>query len=233
VSLLAPGGGVTVVRAGETIAGALERAAPGTTIIVEPGEYRERLALKDGVRVISRVPRAATIRLPGIATEREAAVVATGVANAELSGFRIVGDAATPLGVGVLVSDGGVRLVDLAVSGATSAALDLGGRRPIAVIGSEIHDNPGAAAIIRTGADVRIAANTFQKNAFSERALSAIVIEPDGKSEWSRNVFYGMGTEAITGADSALRASLPKANLFIGSRPATARPPAGRGGRGQ
>ena len=38
-----------------------------------------------------------TIRLPGAASEGDPAVMATDVSNAEFTGFRIVGDAATPL----------------------------------------------------------------------------------------------------------------------------------------
>ena len=53
------------VGEGESIAAALQRAEAGSTVVVEPGEYRETLALKDGVRLVSRVPRGATIRLPG------------------------------------------------------------------------------------------------------------------------------------------------------------------------
>ena len=101
---------VVVVRPTESIAEALGRAQPGAQVVVEPGEYRERLVLKDGVRVISRVPRGATIRLPGAASEADPAVVATDVSNAEFAGFRIVGDAATPLGTGVLVKGGACRL---------------------------------------------------------------------------------------------------------------------------
>src|SRR5439155_17700385 len=110
--------GVLVVRPTESIAEALGRAQPGSLVVVEPGEYRERLELKDGVRVVSRVPRGATIRLPGTASETDPAVVAADVSNTEFVGFRIVGDAATPLGAGVLVKGGNVSIVDVEISGA-------------------------------------------------------------------------------------------------------------------
>src|SRR5262249_20436742 len=79
------------VGPGQSLAAALERAAPGSVVLVEPGEYRETVALRNKVRVVSRVPRAATIRLSGTASEGDAAVVAAGVEGAELAGFRIVG----------------------------------------------------------------------------------------------------------------------------------------------
>ena len=208
--------GAIVVRPDESIMAAVNAAAPGTDVIVEPGEYRERLTLKDNVRVISRIPRAAILRLSGVAAEHDAAVFASGVTNAELTGFRIVGDAATPLGVGVVARDGAVRLVDLEVSGASVSALDVGAGE-IALIGSQIHDNPGSALLLRTGATPRLAQNVFERNASSQQAPSAFVIERDAKPEWARNVFRDVGPEAIAGTDGALRSSLLKENLFIGT----------------
>src|SRR5204863_3406938 len=65
---------VVVVRPAESIAEALGRAQPGSQIVVEPGEYRERLVLKHGVRVVSRVPRGAAIRLPGTVADTDPAI---------------------------------------------------------------------------------------------------------------------------------------------------------------
>jgi serine/threonine protein phosphatase PrpC len=226
--------GPTVVQPGQSIAAAIARAPAGATIVVERGEYREQLTLKNHVRVMSREPRGATIRLPGNAAEVDAAVEAGRVTNAELIGFRIVGDAATPLGVGISARDGAeIRLVDLEISGATTAALELGAGSRTTVIGNEIHDNPGSATIVRTGASVRMTHNSFEKNAFSDRAPAAMLIERGAKIDWSRNQFYDLGPEAIAGTDSVFRALLLQTNVFIG-RPATStRPPGGRGGRGQ
>jgi PPM family protein phosphatase len=207
--------GAIVVRSNESIMAAVNAAAPGTDVIVEPGEYRERLTLKDNVRVISRIPRGAILRLPGLAAEHDAAVLASGVTNAELTGFRIVGDAATPLGVGVITRDGAVRLVDLEVSGASVSALDVGGGT-IALIGNQIHDNPGSALLLRTGATPRLAQNVFERNASSEQAPAAFVIERDARPEWSRNVFRDIGPEAIAGTDQTLRSSLLQENWFLG-----------------
>ena len=72
-----------IVRPGESIAAALERAQPGGEIFVEPGEYRERVRLTRNVHLISRTPRGATIRLPATAsdTNPDPAVIATGSAS--------------------------------------------------------------------------------------------------------------------------------------------------------
>jgi hypothetical protein len=85
--------------------------------------------------VVSRVPRG-PIRLPGAASEADPAVVAAEVSNAEFVGFRIIGDAATPLGTGVFVKGANVSIVDVEISGALTVAIELnqmaGGGSPAA-----------------------------------------------------------------------------------------------------
>ncbi len=227
--------GTIVVRPGESIMAAIDRAQPGFDIVVEPGEYRERLTLKDNIRVLSRVPRGATLRLPGDASESNAAVIAAGLTGAELAGFRIVGDAATPLGVGIVARDSAVRLVDIDVSGATIAALDLSGGEGVILVGSDVHDNPGAALIVRAGATPRVAHNVFARNGTSERATSPFVVESEGRPLWSRNVFQDLEPAAFRGIlDDASQRLLAADNWFIATPPAVpANPPAGRGRRGR
>jgi hypothetical protein len=228
--ILAPASTV-VVRAGGSIMDAIGLAGAGTTVIVEPGEYRERLTLKDGVRVVSRVPRAATLRLPEGATDLDPALNAAGIVGAEIAGFRIVGDAATPLGVGVIARDAGLRLVDLEVSGAAAVAIDLGPGDGMVLSGSDIHDNPGSAVIVRSGATPRLAHNAFARNASSERASAAFVLERDARPSWTRNVFVDVGPEALAGIDEPTRAALRQENWFLTMTPSSPRGPAGRGGR--
>jgi hypothetical protein len=93
---------------------------------------------------VSRVPRGAALRLPGDASERDPAVVALDVTGAELSGFRIVGDAATPLGAGVVVRASTVTLSDLEISGAQSAAVEFAAGAGGTIVAGAFHDNPGA-----------------------------------------------------------------------------------------
>ena len=60
-------GTLATLRVGppDSISAAVAAAPAGAEVVVEPGEYREQLHLKTGVRVTSRVPRGATLRLPG------------------------------------------------------------------------------------------------------------------------------------------------------------------------
>lgn len=222
-----------VVGPSESIAAVLERAGAGSEVIVEPGEYRERLRLKSGVRVRSRVPRAAAVRLPGGASEAEAAIVAAGVADAELSGFRIIGDAATPLGVGLFVRDATVRLSDIEISGARITAIEVAAGAGATILGGDIHDNPGAGLTIRSGSQPRIAHSQFVRNGMSERAAGAIVIDAGARPQLVGNVFHGLLVESLTGLSQAERAEVRSANWFIPSDDGAVRRPNGSGRRGR
>ena len=218
-----------IVKPTESIAAALERAAPGSQVIVEPGEYRERVFLKSGIRVASRVPRGATIRLPIAASDADSgpAVVADGVSKAELSGFQIVGDAATPLGVGIGVTGGDVSIIDVEIVGATRAGIEFGKDSSATLLASEIHDNPGAAMFIQAGANPRITNNVFTRNGMSERASGSFVIDAASKPIFQRNVFVGLSPEVFVTLDDGARSTLSKLNWFLPLRePVRPRPSA-------
>jgi serine/threonine protein phosphatase PrpC len=217
-----------VVGPGESIAEAIARAPTGSEVIVEPGEYRERLSLKSGVRVVSRVPRGASLRLPAGAAESEAAVVADGAAAAELSGFRILGDAATPLGIGVLVRNSTVMLSDLEIAGARGAAIEYATGQGGSIVAARLHDNPGVAIVVRNGASPRIAHNVFVGNATSERAAGTLLVEAHAHPIITANTFVGIHPESLAAPSSDEFARLSRDNWFV-LPPAPERP--GRGGR--
>src|SRR6516164_1775245 len=191
----APGATITV-GAGESIASAVERAPAGSVVLVEPGEYRETLTLKNNVRIVSRVPRAATIRLSGTASEGDTAVVVVGVAGAELAGFRIVGDAATPLGTGVLIRGSQASLVDIEVTGAVTAAIVVDGMSFATILASDVHDNPGVALNIRS-ASPRIAHNVFMRNGTSERIHRSFIIDEGADPHFTGNIFHDVRRDAL------------------------------------
>ncbi len=206
-----------IVQETESISAALARAEPGSEIVVEPGEYRERLTLRENVRLVSRVPRGATIRLPATASDAqpEPAVIALGLASGEFAGFRIVGDAKTPLGVGILVTDSGVSLVDLEVSGATTAAISFVGPTAPRLAGSEIHDNPGTALAIGAGAAPVITQNVFRRNGMSQHTSGTFTIETGASPIFQRNVFLGVGPDVFTAFDELARVKLKSENWFL------------------
>jgi serine/threonine protein phosphatase PrpC len=225
--------GAIVVESTGSIAAALQRAEAGSVVIVEPGEYRETLMLRNNVRLVSRVPRGATIRLPGIASEADPAVVAAGVTGAEFVGFRIVGDAATPLGTGILVRSSDVSIVDVEVSGAVHVAIAINDTSSASVIASDIHDNPGVGLAIRS-ASPRIAHNVFARNGMSERVQGSLIIDEGALPKFSGNVFHGVSQDAFGHLSDDARAALARENWFLEPqdlRSTTSHLPRGRRGR--
>jgi serine/threonine protein phosphatase PrpC len=214
-----------VVLPSQSIAAAIARAEPGSQVVVEPGEYREQLRLRSDVRVVSRVPRGATIRLPVSATEVDPAVIASGVSNTAFIGFRIVGDAATPLGVGVFVTEATGAFQDVEITGATRVAVDMSsGARPT-MVGGDVHDNPGIGLAIRAGSAPRIAHGAFARNGTDgRRSASTVVIEPGAEPLFYRNVFVGMTPDAFAALGAPAREAAPE-NWFISAAlPTGARP---------
>jgi len=219
-----------VVNPGESITAAAGRANRGGTVFVEPGEYREQVFLTNDVRVVSRVPRGATIRLPIDASETDVAVIAERVSGAEFVGFRVVGDAATPLGIGLRVGDATLSIVDVEIVGATKAAIEFFGAGG-ALIGSDVRDNSGAAMVIHAGASPRVSHNTFARNGLSERANASFTIEAGSQPSFQGNTFTGLSPEAFQALDRDARLALTQHNWFPGVHSSRSSAPPARGAR--
>ncbi len=204
------------VAAGESINEALRDAAPGSEVVVEPGEYREQVSLVAGVRLVSRVPGGATIRLPAAVpdTAEEPAVLARNVSGAELVNFRISGDAATTLPVGILVQNSTVSILHVEISGATRAAVEFAGGGASTLMASDIRDNAGPALVVRDGAAPRVANNSFARNGRSDRVMAAVVVQRAAPT-FINNVFAGMSPAAFSGLDSSAVAALRRDNWFV------------------
>jgi serine/threonine protein phosphatase PrpC len=210
-------GGRIVVQPTQSIALALQSAVAGTTIVVEPGEYRETLTLKSRVRLVSRVRQGAVIRLPGTASEADAAIVAHDVNDAALDGFRVIGDAATPLGTGISVTNSELSILAVEITGAARAAIDADATSHVSLIGSDIRDNPGTGLALRTGANAVISHNVFMRNGAAGPPQRALLIEADSAPTFTANVFVGI-TPDLFGGSSETRAALARDNWFVDPR---------------
>jgi hypothetical protein len=184
-------------------------------VLVEPGEYREQLRFKTGVRITSRVPRGAILRLPGGASETDAAVIGFDVSDVVFSGFRIQGDAATPLGAGIVIRNSTVSLSDLDISGARSAAIEYVGNGGGSVVGVDLHDNPGVAIAVRAGTSPRIVHNAFLRNATSETAAGTLLVEAGSRPSIAANTFHGVSPESIIVPPGMARTTLVRDNWFV------------------
>ena len=216
--------GRIVVTPAQSIAQALQRAAAGTTIVVEPGEYRETLILKSGVRLVSSLPRGAVIRLPGAASAEAAAIIARDVTDASIDGFRIVGDAATPLGTGVLAVDSEMTISHVEINGAARAAIDAGKGSHVRVVAADVRDNPGAAMAIRSGATAAVSHSVFTRNGTASRDQKTLILDDGSTAQFTANVFVGTGASVYRGSSEA-RAAFVRDNWFVDARtPGASRP---------
>ena len=215
------------VTPSQSIADAMQAARPGTTVVVAPGQYREMVILKSHVRLVSQVRHGAVLRLPGSAPEAAAAIVATDVQEAAVDGFRIVGDAATPLGTAVLMNGSSVSLSELSITGATRAAIDVGRRSQAAITASDIQENAGAAVAVRSGGEAMLSHNVFSRNG-AAGGSRPFVVEGGSTAQFMANVFQGIGPDAVLTNDNPdARTALARNNWFIDARPGrVARPPA-------
>jgi serine/threonine protein phosphatase PrpC len=205
-----------VVQPSQSIMAALERATPGSTVTVEAGEYREQIRLKNDVRLVSRIPRGATIRLPAEAAEDASAIAAIGVTGAELAGFTITGDAATPLGTGITVASSSLVIVDVEITGATRVAIDFGANSDGSLVGSSVHDNPGAALAIRAGAAPRISNNTFFRNGAAGHPVTPFLISKGAQPRLHGNVIVGAVAADFAALDDVTRKTVVKDNWLLG-----------------
>jgi len=173
--------GVLVVGIGDggyaTLSEALLRAKPGQTIEVAPGTYRERLTLREGVRLVARTPRTVVLLAPEVAgspaspatpatpaTRALPAISATGVHGARVSGFRVEGSAAAPWSVGVRLDGSEVELDGVEVGGATGAGIEIRGADRSTVRYSYVHGNGGPGIAVSGEAAPRILDNLIAGN---------------------------------------------------------------------
>jgi PPM family protein phosphatase len=161
-------GGDDVLRVGTgdggvaTIAEALGKARPGQTVEVAPGEYRETIQLRSGIDLVSRVPRGAVILPP--AGSAVPAVSAQGVDDARFAGFRIAGDAQTPLQVGLRMADSALEVEGIEITGAVAAGIDVSGDDRSTVRASFLHDNPGGGVLVEGNASPTLINNLIARN---------------------------------------------------------------------
>ncbi len=177
--------GVLVVGTGDggftTIGEALGRARPGETIEVAPGRYRERLVLRSGVALVSRIPRRAVL-LPPPGESEGPAVAASGVHGARLAGFRVEGTPQAPWGVGLRLDGCEVMIEEIEVSGAAGAGIEIRGADLSTVRYSYLHHNGGAGVAVAGAAAPRLVSNLITGNGTRPGAPAAGVEVRDSAS---------------------------------------------------
>ena len=145
-------------RINSDISAALQNARSGDTVIVAPGQYHEQIVLKDGVNLVSEIPRQAVIRASGIAVQ------ANEVRNGRFVGFRVTGEEQNNLAVGIQLNDSNIEVSDNEVTNATTAAVECLGESTGVFRANAFYGNPGAGIIVRDAARTRFVHNTITGN---------------------------------------------------------------------
>jgi len=170
-----------------TIGAALDRARPGDTIEVSPGEYHEDLHLRSGVSVVSTMLHGARILSPNVA------VLAEDIHNARFSGFDIAG----PGRVGIRIANSDLHVTDVQVSGMQNTGIEITGKGESIIQASEIADNPGAGVSVRDHARPRLEHNLIRHNGHGPAILPGILIEGSAAPILFGNIIEESGAEQI------------------------------------
>jgi serine/threonine protein phosphatase PrpC len=172
-----------------TIASAVTAARPGDLVRLEPGEYAERVVLKDGVHLGARQPGTATVVAPsgdlGWAT-----ISVSGRLGSRISGLRLLGRPTAPLQVGLYLAGNDVTVDDVTVEGAVLVAVEVAGTGSIAVNSSRFSDVQGVGIRVGSGATPTIRHNVFTRKAPASTE-PAIEVADSAAPELTANLFFG------------------------------------------
>ena len=170
-----------------TIGAALDRARPGDTIEVSPGEYHEDLHLRSGITVVSTALHGARIFSPNVA------VLAEDIHNAHFVGFDIAG----PGRVGIRIANSDLHVTDVRVSGMQNAGIEITGTGESVIQASEIADNPGAGVSVRESARPRLEHNLIRHNGHGPAMRPGVLIEGSAAPILFGNIIEESGAEQI------------------------------------
>jgi PPM family protein phosphatase len=170
-----------------TIGAALDRARPGDSIEVSPGEYHEDLRLRSGISVVSSTLHGARIVSPNVA------VLAEDIHNARFAGFDIAG----PGRVGIRIANSDLHVTDVRVSGMQNAGIEITGAGESVIQASEIADNAGAGVSVRGNARPRLEHNLIRHNGHGPAMLPGILIEGSAAPILFGNIVEKSGAEQI------------------------------------
>jgi len=170
-----------------TIGAALDRAHPGDTIEVSPGEYPEALHLRSGISVVSTQFHGARI------TSSDIAVSAENIHDAVFVGFDIAG----PGRVGIRISNSDLRVTEVRVSGMQTAGIEITGKGEPVIQASDISDNPGAGIIVREDSRPHLDHNFIRHNGHGSTMEPGVLIESSSSPALFGNIIEESGAEQI------------------------------------
>jgi len=206
-----------------SIQDAINAAQPGDRVSVGPGEYAETIDLKNGVTILSNPRREAVIvdALPGPGAQ---GLSARSIQSGRVEGLQFVGTSEAPLTVGIAIENSrGIELVDLDITGTTTAGVDIRGASHALISGSVVHDNHHVGIIVHEPASVTLLHSVIAESRVgSERAGLELAGHVD--ASLFGNLFVRYGSPGVLGTidEKALK---DNDNELIDRRERTAKPP--------
>ena len=172
-----------------TIAAAMTASASGDLIQLEPGEYAERVFLKDGVDLVAREPGTATVVAPsgdlGWAT-----ITVNGRLGSRISGLRLLGRPTAPMSVALHLSGHDVLIDDVTIEGDVLVGVEVASTGTIRVHSSRFSDVQGVVIRVGPGATPSIRHNVFLRKA-ATGTDAAIDVADSASPQLMANLFVG------------------------------------------
>ncbi|MEP6915755.1 MAG: hypothetical protein ABJC89_08910, partial [Acidobacteriota bacterium] len=214
----------------------MSSARAGDVVRIEPGVYRERVMVLDGVDLAARIPGTVTVGRPPDANGEVVGITAFGSLSSRISGIRVESTPELPMEVGVRVADQGRTLELLDVSGPMHAGIELLPDSAVTlrgslltVLGTAMTLGDRSQATLVNNALLHIPASATTRNAPVEAPIS---MTASAQATLTRNVFAGYGPEIVKGADPAARQQMLAGNFVVAAQPAGEAAPIATGSRG-
>ena len=193
-----------------TIGAAIAAARTGDVVRVEPGLYREQVAIADGIDLVARVPGTVTIVHDG-ASPGPALAIAGGF-NVRVSGIRIDAQRAVDIGVRVGAPTATLEMIEL--TGPIRQAIELSAGSTVTVRGSRIAVERAIVAVPDEGHAAFVDSVLTRLGPAGEAAVS---LSPNAHLVLRGNAFAGFGADIVDGVTAARRLELLAGNLVAGS----------------
>jgi serine/threonine protein phosphatase PrpC len=210
-----------------SIGEAIAKAAPGDTVSVGPGEYREAVTMKSGIQLVGTTE--SMLKPPVGAGGGWTAITARGVTGARIEGFVVGAGPGQPLAIGLLAESATLDVEDLEITGARDAGVDLRAGARVTLRHCLIRDNDGGGVLVRARAEPRLERNVIIHNGHGSPRRAGVVVEPGASPELVGNGIGGNGGEAVQGWPAGKLTALVQENVIAPAPgPAAAAPPSAR-----
>lgn len=193
-----------------TIGDAVAAARTGDVVRIEPGLYREQVAIAEGIDLVARIPGTVTIAHDGMSPGPALGI--SGGFNVRVSGIRI--DAQRALDIGVRVGAPTVTLEMIEIAGPIRQAIELSAGSTVTVRGSRIAVERSIVAVPDEAHATLVDSVLTRVGPGGDAAVS---LGPAAHLVLRGNAFAGFGADIVDGVTAARRQELLAGNLVAGS----------------